>query len=371
MKLLIKLIVFIFLLFNISFAQKTIAIAELDALGISKGEAKALTDRLRFEIHRSGDFIVIERAMMEEILKEQNFQLSGCVDDACIIEVGKLLAVENIIGGSISKVGSIFSISVRFISVETGEVLGNAQKDFNEKIDYLLTDGIALVTKDLMTSLGAKQLRKITSTRLPLSDYGLIIAKFGFPVNTSLKVNKLGMSPDDESMSTPKMGLNIEIGYYFKPNLFSFGVSIYNAYYRIPFDEENLHVLWQLIEKPYACYNLTYERHLVNSSLTLSTLKTVRYLTPYFLTNIEVVPYRERFSNTDNWGFSEEDGWMDSGKRKFNLALKMGFGATFEMFSNYNFYTNLKVKIASQNNLSSTIIFNFGIVIKRFRIIFN
>ena len=67
------------------YSQKRIAILELDAHNISNTDVKALSDRLRFELHNTGYFTVLERAFMTGIPEEQGFYLSECVDYACII----------------------------------------------------------------------------------------------------------------------------------------------------------------------------------------------------------------------------------------------------------------------------------------------
>ena len=57
---------------------------------------------------------------MEDIMKEQNFQLFGCTSDECAVEVGKIVGVKQIIDGSISKVGDVYSVLISIISMEPG-----------------------------------------------------------------------------------------------------------------------------------------------------------------------------------------------------------------------------------------------------------
>jgi len=66
-------------------AEQRIAVAVVDfkGVGVSRDEVAILTDRLRAELVDSGIFMVIERERMEEILREQEFQVSGaCESDA-------------------------------------------------------------------------------------------------------------------------------------------------------------------------------------------------------------------------------------------------------------------------------------------------
>ena len=109
--------------------------------GISTGEAQALTERLRLELFNVGSFKLVERGMMEQVLQEQGFQQSGCTDSECMVQVGNLIGVELMIGGSISKVGTVHSVSAKIFSVSTGEIVKTAQLDFRGDIGDLMLGG--------------------------------------------------------------------------------------------------------------------------------------------------------------------------------------------------------------------------------------
>jgi len=79
---------------------------------------------------------------MEDVLLEQGLQQSGCTSTECIVEVGRLIGVELIVGGSIGKVGNVYSISARTISVETGEILNVATYDHTGELGDLLRFGM-------------------------------------------------------------------------------------------------------------------------------------------------------------------------------------------------------------------------------------
>ena len=127
-----------------------IAVVDFTGNNVSEGDCRALTDRLRTELFNTKYFKVIEREMMEQILVEQGFQQSGCTTNECIVEVGKLIGVEKIIGGSISQIGNIFSISSRIVNVETGEIENTAVFDQTGNIGLLLTEGMRIVAVDLI-----------------------------------------------------------------------------------------------------------------------------------------------------------------------------------------------------------------------------
>ena len=135
-------------IFQVSFlpAQAIpIAVMDFDGFGISQVEAIALSNRLRNELFRLGAFEVVDRGMMENILREQNFQMTGCTSNECLVEVGRLLGAKQMMGGSISKVGNTFSVSARLVDVGTGRLLAVSDYDLKAEIDDMLTTGMRVV----------------------------------------------------------------------------------------------------------------------------------------------------------------------------------------------------------------------------------
>ena len=126
-----------------------IAVVDFTGNNVSVGDCRALTDRLRTELFNTKYFKVIEREMMEQILEEQGFQQSGCTTNECIVEVGRLIGVEQMVGGSISKVGRTYSVSARIVSVETGKILKTATYDYRGEIDDLLVSGMKQIAVKL------------------------------------------------------------------------------------------------------------------------------------------------------------------------------------------------------------------------------
>ena len=128
-----KPLVILHLLFSLVSAQdfrQTVAVIDFDASGISQLEATSLTNRFRTAVGDVGAMRLVERGMMEEVLQEQGFQQTGCTSEECAVEVGQLLGVQNMIGGSIGRVGDTFTIDARMISVQSGVSLVTKQKTY-------------------------------------------------------------------------------------------------------------------------------------------------------------------------------------------------------------------------------------------------
>ena len=127
----------------------SLAVAGFTGLNISDDESHILSDRLRVEFGNTGRYKVIERQKMNDILQEQGFQQSGlCDTEACVVEMGKLIGVQEIVVGSIGKLGHTYTISARIIDIETGHVRDQAARDCRCEIDALLA-GMRKIAIDL------------------------------------------------------------------------------------------------------------------------------------------------------------------------------------------------------------------------------
>ena len=124
------------------FAREYIAIIDFEGIGVSEGEARALTQRLTSEIISLEMYQIVERSEMKRLLDEQKFQYSGCVDITCAVDIGKLIGAKYMVVGTISKLGNAFSLDSRMISVETGESYISATYTVEGKIEKVIKYGM-------------------------------------------------------------------------------------------------------------------------------------------------------------------------------------------------------------------------------------
>ena len=67
----------------------------------------------------TGRFIVVERSMIDKIMKEQAFQNSDLADDSQATKIGKLLGANKVVLSEVSLVGGRNMLSIKLIDVET------------------------------------------------------------------------------------------------------------------------------------------------------------------------------------------------------------------------------------------------------------
>ena len=99
--------------------ENTSGIAKYDGLGkamssmlISDIEANVSPKRLQ----------LVERAQIQKILKEQNFQASSAVDKSSSVKAGKLLGVKYLLVGDIYILNDVLVINARLTDTETGDI---------------------------------------------------------------------------------------------------------------------------------------------------------------------------------------------------------------------------------------------------------
>jgi len=139
------LVLAVLILTSLLSAQTNLAIIPFDAKGVSDIEAGVLTDRLGLELSKTGLFKVLERGKMDSILTKQNFQITGCVTEECLVEVGQLLGVEQMMAGSVSRVGSTYSVILRLIDAGSGAIVQSTSYDHQGTLAQLWSPGMSVV----------------------------------------------------------------------------------------------------------------------------------------------------------------------------------------------------------------------------------
>lgn len=127
-----------------------IAVMPLTGQGVDESSALIATDALSDEFLKTRRVRVLERSQMESILKEQGFQKSGyCDGAACAVQMGKLLSIEKIVVGTLGRIGSSYSLSVRIVDVGSGEIVGSVRRMQRGEIDQMVSDVLPEVAQQI------------------------------------------------------------------------------------------------------------------------------------------------------------------------------------------------------------------------------
>lgn len=126
-----------------------LAINDFEGKGITQEESEVITEKIRTIMTKSKFFKVMSRSEMAAIMMEQEFQQTGmCNDASCIAELGQIVGVDKIVAGTIGKVGTLFSVTMKMVDVSTSEIIYSVSHEKKCSIEELLAvESKVLVSK--------------------------------------------------------------------------------------------------------------------------------------------------------------------------------------------------------------------------------
>ena len=105
-----------------------IAVSGFTTKGQDTPELLSLLNEMAvLEIGKLDTLTLVERQKLSAILQEQEISLSDLMDTSKAISIGKLLAANYIVTGTVVEMSNLVVIFGRIINVETGEVESVAQ----------------------------------------------------------------------------------------------------------------------------------------------------------------------------------------------------------------------------------------------------
>ncbi len=107
-----------------------VTVLDFSVENMAKPDARLIVDLVFSALVSARKYRVLDRGQRDNILKEVEFSLSACADEKCQLEVGRLLAADKIVVGSLGKVGQRYILNAKMLDVRTGEALSSAYKVF-------------------------------------------------------------------------------------------------------------------------------------------------------------------------------------------------------------------------------------------------
>jgi curli biogenesis system outer membrane secretion channel CsgG len=142
----------------------TVAVMDFSSFMMGEGGAsvnlgKAVSAMLVTEFSSREGIQVVERAQLNDLLREQDLSLSGRIDEADAIEVGKMLGAQYVLHGQVTSIADNLRMDIRAVDVETSEIVTVMKK--SDKTSELFA-----VVVDLADQFG-EQLNLVPPSRRP------------------------------------------------------------------------------------------------------------------------------------------------------------------------------------------------------------
>jgi len=132
----------------------TIAVNDFAAKGVSQDEADLLTDEIRMSLLQSKAPVLEKSAMTQRLRSRPGADGFQCDDADCIVEVGRLLGVPQVVLGTVGKVGKLYIVTARIVDVSTGQV----QAAFTERAEGAIEQVLTTIPPRIASAL-ARELR--------------------------------------------------------------------------------------------------------------------------------------------------------------------------------------------------------------------
>lgn len=107
--------------------KSTIAIVYITAL--DKSTTEYIAGELEFIWVNRGYFLT-DRSQLDKLRQEQNFQMSGEVDDATAVSIGKFAGADIIVAGKVDGEWNLRRLRLRALNTQTAQVVGAASERF-------------------------------------------------------------------------------------------------------------------------------------------------------------------------------------------------------------------------------------------------
>ncbi|MDZ4164137.1 MAG: CsgG/HfaB family protein [Smithellaceae bacterium] len=121
-------------------SRRRLAVFDLESSESLKVVALILSEALREELHRLGQFSLVNRENLVQVLKEIEMQLTGLVEEKQAIQLGKGLAANQIVTGRFGALGKTAILQAKLIDVETqGTLALGSLKSAQGQEDELLS----------------------------------------------------------------------------------------------------------------------------------------------------------------------------------------------------------------------------------------
>jgi basic membrane protein A and related proteins len=144
-----RLLAFTLILSCLSFAIAAVPkVAVLDITAqkdMDQSVVAPITETIMGEIVASKAYTVLDRAYIDQVLKEKEFQLSGAVSDQQVVQAGQYLGADYVVAGKALMVSGAYFLVAKMIDVKTGAITAQSSEQ---------AEGKALVLLDMARTVG-------------------------------------------------------------------------------------------------------------------------------------------------------------------------------------------------------------------------
>ncbi len=125
-------------------------------VGIDQAKVDIFAELLQDTLRNSFGYKVIGRSDITSMLGlEAQKDMVGCEDDSCLAEIGGALGVDELVSGSLAKLGSYLVVSLKRIDPNNAKVIGQSTRKLKGDSDDNLIEAVAPMAAELYPEAAA------------------------------------------------------------------------------------------------------------------------------------------------------------------------------------------------------------------------
>jgi TolB-like protein len=116
-------------------------VAVLDIIaqkGIDSSVVVPVTESIMEEVVGTRAYVVLDRAYIEQVLKEQEFDVSVMVSDTQVAKAGQYVGADYVVTGKVQLLGSAYFLVAKMIEVRTGVIVSQSSTQGAGELTALL-----------------------------------------------------------------------------------------------------------------------------------------------------------------------------------------------------------------------------------------
>jgi hypothetical protein len=105
-------------------------IAVLSISSPSRSDSEYMVDELEYLLVDSAKFTIVDRRRLDQVRSEQNFQMSGGVDDNSAVSIGNMLGASIVITGTVTSTETTQYINIKALDVKTARIITMVREQY-------------------------------------------------------------------------------------------------------------------------------------------------------------------------------------------------------------------------------------------------
>lgn len=179
----------------------SVAVFDFEGEGIPEGDGIAMTRQFIAEMQRLDVFHTLDRSQVMETMEKIRVRPDQCSVKECRLDIARRLTADKFVSVQAGRLDTVFTFTVAYLDVETGEATTTFSKVYSKRPEKLLAEGFGDLADELQNREAAFLNLSVTpvNTILTIDNSPMAVISSRVPLNPG-KHRICGSSPGYETV---------------------------------------------------------------------------------------------------------------------------------------------------------------------------